>query len=130
MGLLVRWALVIVCAAIAVGVGQGARAQLAATPCHLPYTFENNTTADAVQVNANLSALQDCLSESQGAAGIDPRLYGLQCGANIDNTAPLQTPANLVAANGGGRILIPCQIAINGTLTLGSSLSSRRGSRI
>jgi len=55
----------------------------AGVSCSVPFTFQNNTTADATQVNSNFSAIITCLSNA-AAAGINSDITQL-----IGLTTPL-----------------------------------------
>lgn len=76
--------------------------------CGVPFTFVNNTIADATQVNANFAALITCLVNAASA------------GTNFDITALAGLTTALAAAEGGTTAYVGGTSAGTNTLTLAS----------
>jgi len=66
----------------------------AGVSCSVPFTFQNNTTADATQVNSNFSALVTCLASAATA------------GANSDITSLLGLTTPLSPSLGGTGVFL------------------------
>lgn len=90
-----RWALVIVCFALALSVGPRAHAQ---STCSLPYQLQNGQIADASQVMANFNALAGCLGV--GVATV-PNNTGL-IAASPSPGATVYRAGFTAAGDGGG----------------------------
>jgi hypothetical protein len=85
-------------------------------------TFDWLNGATAKQFNMVINGVSTPLPGGQAGlqAGnrYDPRAYGLACDMTTDNTAVLNTVAAAVHNAGGGSIVIPCPIRINGQVIL------------